>query len=197
MGLRLITAAADYPVSLLELQKHCAAPETDFESILEICRKAATDEAEKFTGRALIEQTWDLYLDEFPEDDIAVPLPPLIEVIGVYYRDTAGDEQTLSAATYIVDAAKEPGRIALAYGESWPTIQSRINAVRVRFKAGYIDDASPAAANVPYAIRAAILMIAGTLFANRETIVIGQTATMLPWGAEQLLRRYKVDKSMA
>lgn len=197
MGLKLITAPADYPVTLAELQKHCEAPEPDHEAILEICRKAATEHAEEFTGRAFIEQTWDLYIDEFPEDYIRVPKPPLIEVVGIYYRDSAGAEQALSADIYIVDDASEPARIALAYGEAWPTIQTRINAVRVRFKAGYINDASPAAANVPFPIKAAIKMIAGSLFVHRETIVIGQTATLLPGGAEIFLRRYKVDKSMA
>lgn len=202
MGLKLITAPTDYPVSLVEVQKHCSAPETDFESILEICRKAATDEAEQFTGRALIEQTWDLYLDAFPTSGpIRIPKPPLIEVVGIYYRDSGGDEQTFAAASYIVDADNDPAgqraRIMLANSASWPTPDDAANAVRIRFKAGYIDDASPQVANVPYAIKAAILMIAGTLFANRETIVIGQTATMLPWAAEQLLRRYRVEKAMA
>jgi uncharacterized phiE125 gp8 family phage protein len=202
MGLRLITAPVEYPVTLLELQKHCSAPETDFESILEMCRKAATDEAEQFTGRALIEQTWDLTLDAFPASGpIRVPKPPLIELVGIYYRDSAGNEQTFAATGYIVDAdnnpAGQPARISLASGGSWPTPDTAANAVRIRFKAGYINDASPAVENVPYAIKAAILMVAATLFAHRETIVIGQTATMLPWGAEQLLRRYRVEKAMA
>lgn len=203
MVLRLITPPADYPVSLLEVQKHCTAPETDFESLLEIYRKAATEEAEVFTGRALIQQTWDLYLDAFPSDDspIRIPKPPLIELVGIYYRDTAGDEQTMATADYIVDAdsdpAGQPARVSLANAASWPTPDDAANAVRIRFTAGYINDASPAAANVPYAIKAAILLITGTLFANRETIVIGQSVALLPWAAEQLLRRYRVEKAMA
>jgi uncharacterized phiE125 gp8 family phage protein len=197
MVLRLITAPASYPVSLAEVQKHCSAPETDFESILEICRKAATDEAEQFTGRALIDQTWDLYLDAFPASGpVRIPKPPLIELVGVYV-----DGELVDAATYTVDADSDPAgqraRISLATGASWPTPAAAANAIRIRFKAGYIDDASPAVANVPFAIKAAILMIAGTLFANRETIVIGQTATLLPWAAEQLLRRYRVEKALA
>lgn len=199
MVLRLITAPTSYPVTLEEVQKHCSAPETDFESILEICRKAATDEAEQFTGRALIEQTWDLYLDAFPtQGPIRIPKPPLIEVVGVYV-----DEALIDTATYIVDAdsdpAGQPARVTLATGGSWPTPSASANAVRIRFRAGYVEDgdASPIVATVPYAIKAAILMIAGTLFANRETIVIGQTAALLPWAAEQLLRRYRVEKAMA
>jgi len=202
MRLRLIEGPAEYPVTLAEVQKHVEAPEIDFEALLQIFRKAATEEAENFTGRALMEQTWDLYLDAFPVDaPIRIPKPPLIELVGIYARDSAGNEQPVDAATYIVDMdndpAGQPARVMLATGGSWPTADTAANAVRIRFKAGYIDDASPAAANVPYAIKAAILMMVGTLFANRETVVIGQTATMLPWAAEQLLRRYRVEKAMA
>lgn len=203
MVLRLITPPTDYPVSLAELQKHCNAPEPEYESILEICRKAATDKAERVTARALIEQTWDLYLDAFPTDGspIRIPKPPLIELVGVYYRDTAGDEQTMASSDYIVDSDNDPAgmpaRLSLANGSSWPTPDTAANAVRIRFRAGYINDASPAAENVPFLIKAAIFLIAGALFANRENIVIGQTATVLPFGAQDMLRDYRVDKGMA
>ena len=196
MGLKLITPPADWPVSLVEAKAHLRVDFADDDALIEIFRKAATDEAEKFTGRALIEQTWDLYLDAFPAAEIKIPRPPLIEVVGVFYGGAA-DEQTLPAAGYIVDDASEPARIALASNGSWPTLTTQANAVRVRFKAGYIDDSSPAAANVPYAIKAAILLTIGTLYANRETVIVGQTATLLPWSAEQLLRRYRVEKAMA
>jgi uncharacterized phiE125 gp8 family phage protein len=197
MSLKLVTTPTDWPVTLAEAKAHLRVDFADDDALIEIFRKAATDEAEKFTGRALIEQTWDLYLDEFPDDEIEIPRPPLIEIVGVYYRDSAGTEQTMDASGYVVDDAKEPARITLAYGGSWPTPQTRANAVRVRFKAGYIDDASPAAANVPFAIKAAILLTIGTLYANRETVVVGQSVAILPWGAEQLLRRYRVEKAMA
>lgn len=198
MALKLVTAPDHYPVSLAEMQDQCNAHESDFEDMLDLCRKAATDEAEKFTGRALIEQTWDLFLDAFPQDIIAIPKPPLIEVMGVFYRDSAGDEQELAVSAYVVDDASEPARITLAGGSSWPVAQARTNAVRVRFTAGYASyDSPPDTNDVPPAIKAAIRMIGATLFANREIIVIGQTATLLPWAAEQLLRRYRVEKAMA
>lgn len=203
MGLKLVTAPATYPVTLEEAKAHCNVDFADHDVLLEIYRKAATDEAEQFTGRALIEQTWDYYLDEFPTapDAIRIPRPPLIEVVGVFYRDSSGSEQTLDTDTYVVDEdvdpVGKPARIALAYGGAWPTLQTVANAVRIRFKAGYVDENSPQAANVPYAIKAAILLIIGTLYANRETIVVGQSVALMPWSAEQLLRRYRVERAMA
>ncbi|SDV49816.1 head-tail connector protein [Chitinasiproducens palmae] len=42
------------------------------------------------------------------------------------------------------------------------------------------------------AIRAAILLILGKLYANREDVVVGATVSQLPDGAEHLLQPYRV-----
>lgn len=198
MALKLIASPATYPVSLDEAKAHLREDSADNDAMIEIYRKAATEDAEKFTGRAFTDQTWDLYLDAFPPAEIRIPKPPLIEVVGIFYRDGVGDEQEFAAAGYKVDAVSELARVTLAYGGSWPTPQTTANAVRVRFRAGYVDEEpSPPVGIVPFSIKAAILLTTGTLFANRETIVIGQTATLLPWAAQQLLRPYRVHTAMA
>lgn len=198
MALKLITAAATYPVTLAEAKAHLSVDFDDHDALIEIYRKAATDSAENFTGRAFIDQTWDYFFDAFPTAGaIQIPKPPLIEVIGVFSLDSVAAEQELAASGYLVDGASELARLTLAYAGSWPTPLIVANAVRLRFRAGYLDDNSPQVANVPFAIKAAILLTVGTLYANRETIVIGQTATLLPWAAEQLLRPYRVHTAIA
>lgn len=42
-------------------------------------------------------------------------------------------------------------------------------------------------------IRAGILLILGRLYAHREDVVVGASATELPQGAEALLRPHRVD----
>ena len=199
MGLKLITAPADYPVTLEECRSHLEVDYTDKDTLIEMYLRAAVDEAEQFTGRSLVQQTWDYYLDGFPDDEsaIEVPRPPLIEIGGVYYVDSAGDEQLLDTSVYRIDGSAEPARLSLGYGQSWPTLQAVSNAVRIRFTSGYIDDSSPSGEDVPPSIKAAILLTVGTMFASRENIVVGQSVAMLPWGAEQLLRNYRVHTAIA
>lgn len=202
MALKLITPPTTYPVSMVEAKAHLRVDFTDDDTLIEIYRKAATEDVENFTGRAFCDQTWDLYLDEFPAagGEIKIPKPPLIEVVGVFNLDSAGTEQEFSAASYSVDSASQLARIVPIYGGSWPTPQTIANAVRVRFRTGYVDEEqSPPSGSVPNAIKAAILMTLGTLYQNRETVVIGQTAAMLPWAAEQILRKgdYRVHTSLA
>lgn len=206
MGLKLVTAPGSQPVTPDQAKAHLRVDTDDDNEMIDAFIEAATDYAESFQGRALIDQTWDLYLDSWPDailqgsrqvNEIKIPKPPLIEVVGVFYLDSAGVEQTVDAALYTVDTAGEPGRVVLKSG-SWPTLPEMANAVRVRFRSGYVDaSGSPAVGVVPKTTFAAILIIVADLYANRESAVLGQTVASVPYAAEVLLRRRKFDLSMA
>ena len=155
-----------------------------------------------FLGRALVQQTWLLTIDEFPDDEIKIPLPPLQGVNAVRYDDSAGNEQTVSPDDYYVDTASEPGWVVRNTSASWPTPLDAINAVRVEFIAGYAPDtgSSPVdyTANIPFNIKAAMLLMIADLMDRRnenfETSLAPNTGHA---GADRLLRRHKIDKSMA
>lgn len=51
---------------------------------------------------------------------------------------------------------------------------------------------SPPETNVPGPIKAAIKLMTGTLYQNREQVIIGQTAIEMPWAAEALLWPYRI-----
>ncbi len=141
-------------------------------------------------GRSLITQTWDMDLDRFPAWAIEVPRPRLLSVESIKHVDTDGVLRTLDASGYRVDAKREPGRITPAYGEVWPATRAVMNAVTVRFKAGYGDEAE----TVPADIRQALLLIVGRHYAHREDVRDGMPASELPLGAQHLLRPYMIPR---
>lgn len=194
---KVITPPVSDPVTLSEVKEQCAVSHDDDDALLQAYIQAATKYCERFMGRALVERTLDFYLDAFPADGkpIELPFPPLIGVTGVFYTDSAGVEQEFT--DFETDDASEPARLYLAPANSWPSPRVSANAVRVRYSAGHVQTTAPASGEVPGDIIAAILLYIATLYENRETVVIGQTATMLPWSAEQLLRPNSVEKSMA
>lgn len=199
MGLKLVAAAANNPVTLAEAKLHLRVDGSDDDTLIEALIPAAVDWAESWLGRALIDQTWDLYLDEFPDDDavIKIPLPPLIEVLGLYYLDSAGVEQTIAEADYVVDAYGDPGRLLLTATGTWPTPKEVANAVRLRFRAGYLDTSvSPAVDRPPAAIKAAVLLMIGDLYANREETLAGAVGHV-SFTVERLLRPYRFHLSLA
>lgn len=128
--------------------------------------KVARRQCEKFQRRVYITQTWDLFLDRFPtrhHEVLEVPKPPLISVTSIQYKASGdGTLTTMAETDYIVDTLSQPGRIALAYGASWPWVYEEIQAVQIRFVAGY-----GAAADVPDDIKQAILMAVVDLYEHR------------------------------
>jgi uncharacterized phiE125 gp8 family phage protein len=106
-----------------------------------------TAEAEHETGRAVIEQTWRVTLDSFP-DAIELARPPLISVDHVKFYDTDGARQTLDPQDYLLDAESEPGYLVPAPGKAWPATAARINAVEVQCRCGYGADDSAVPAPV-------------------------------------------------
>ena len=181
------TAATEHPVTLTEAKAHLRVEHDSENAYIFTLIAAATDEAERWTRRQFVTATWDEYLDAFP-DTILVKHPPLQSVTEIKYVDTEGVPQTLADTLYTVDAHSFKGRIVPAFGLSWPSVRSVVNAVQLTYKAGYGDDA----ADVPAAIREAILLRVGGFYLNHEDVVIGTIATELPLASRCLLRPFRV-----
>ena len=200
MALRLISPPATLAVTLVEAKRHLRVDHTDDDLLIVAYLQAIIDHVDGkdgMLGRALVDQTWELVLDAFPENEIKIPLPPLIAVLSIKYDDTAGNEFTLDPTLYTVDNVKEPGWV-LPDG-SWPGTFDGVNSVRIRYRAGFLDTSSPPVTLVPSDIKNAMLLMVGTLYAQRETTVEGQSIMEVPGiaAAETLLRRKRVEISMA
>lgn len=182
--LQLITPPTAEPLYLAEARQHLREPDVSDDPYILALIAAARQLAEHETGRQLMSATYDLHLDDWPtSDNIRLPRPPVTAVTHVKYYDEDGVLQTLSTAGYHVDTVSEPARIVLVDGESWPTLQTRPNAVVVRFVAGYADAFNvPAetATTVPASIRQWMLLHIGTWFEERQSVVAGVSLAVLP-----------------
>ena len=81
--------------------------------------------------------------------------------------------------------------MVLKKGEAWPSVTlAAANGVRVRYVAGY----GAAGSNVPQAIRQAILLVIGSLYENREDVLVAQGVSIgvLPFGVVALLAPYRI-----
>lgn len=204
-ALRMVSAPAAEPLTLEEARLHLrldatGSPATHPEDALVTALiSAARHMAEHACyGRKFITQTWDYVLDTFPAGAILLPIGPVQSISFVKYVDANGDEQTLSSALYQSDLIGAPARVLPVLGETWPvTRQDTLNTVTVRVVVGYPGDGgSPEdlRANVPWDIKAALLLILGHLYENRREVVQGTTVTPLPlpWSAAAMLAPYRL-----
>lgn len=187
-GLQVTVAPTVEPVSLDEAkaQVRIALTNGAYDQDLLALITASRVYCERITGKAFCTQTLKLTRDRFPgcreEGIIRLPRPPLASVTSVKYDDTDGTEQTLSASTYVVSTAYEPGQISLADGEIWPETIEEAGAVRVVYVAGY-----GSAADVPPMIKQAMKLLISHWFENREGVLTGTISKAIEFSLQDVL----------
>lgn len=196
-SLYLVSRSTAAVVSTDEMKAHLRVDFDDDDDLIASFVDAVTQHLDGESGslhRALVDQTWDVGLSWFDWKPLRLPLPPMIEVESVKYYDTSNVLQTLDESTYeaVGASGSKSAILRLAHGKSWPRVYPRAQPVMVRLRAGYMDmTVSPPVSVVPSPIKAAIKLMVGTLYANRETVIIGQTAIVIPWAAEALLQPFR------
>lgn len=189
MAIQVVTEPVKEPVPIEQLKNDIRVDSdlTADDILIRGLGIAARITAEKIQRRALISQTIELTLDDWPATDwIRIPRPPLQSVTSIKYYDTDDTEYTLSSSSYLVDTASEPGRVILNSGESWPSSVTLrpANAVVIRFVAGYGDDQE----DVPETTQQAIRLLVGHWYENREAVsTTGAVPKDLPFGVRALL----------
>ena len=139
MRLKLVTPPGIAPISLADAKAHAHVDHTDEDAIIGEMISAAVakvDGAGGELGRALVHQTWEMYLDGFPtgcgKRQIVLPLPPLEAVDSINYVDQAGNTRLLGTDVYDVNGqgGATKASIVEAYGQSWPATRRRTARVR-------------------------------------------------------------------
>ncbi|MFZ5821796.1 MAG: head-tail connector protein [Chloroflexota bacterium] len=182
MGLTLLTAPAEEPVSLSEAKTHLRVEHTDDDVLITGLIAAARQAAEARTGRALVTQKWRQTLDAWPDDGvIELDKPRLISVESVSYLAIDGTRQTLDPAAYQAVTDTLIGTVQPTYGTYWPPCRDTPGSLRVDYTAGYGN-----AAAVPQPIKGWMLLALATWYAQREALVAGVSLAELPravWGS--------------
>ncbi len=167
---KVLLAACEFGTSILT--NDADASEDD---LLTALIQASREHVEDITRRALLTQTWDYYLQEWPDKDyIKLPFGNLQNTAGVEpvisWKDTDGTETTLTVTTdYLVETNGEGiGRIVLPSGGSWPSGSLYpSNPIKIRFVCGWTT-----AASIPKKIIAALKLICSDLYENRDGKVL-------------------------
>ena len=170
-------------ITLADLREHLrveeVAPAQDALIIAQL--DAARDYAQHYTGAAIGSQTIEIALDCFPENGILLAPGPVNSITSIKYIDGTGAEQTIANTQYTLDDYGIKHWALPKAGTSWPTPLDAANSVKVRYVAGTL---------VP-AVRSALLLLVGELFANREQTTAKEMGEV-PIGVKHLLDTVKI-----
>ncbi len=187
MALKLVTPQTAPLVSLAEAKKQLNILHNDDDDYITALVATAEEHiggVSGWTGRALVNSTWEYSLDSFPAYQLQLPKPPLISIEAIEYVDVDGVTQSLAGyRSFGVNDTNQCGYALPAYDGEWPgTRDNDPEAVRVTFKAGY--------ATAPTPIKHAVLLMVSDWFENREDsseIKLEQ----IPHSAEALLMPFR------
>lgn len=188
MGLAVTTAATQPPVSLAEAKEHLRVDHDVDDALIVSLVRAAVEYAQSYTKRQFVLATFDYTIDQFPPGtSIVMPRSPLSSVTSVSYIDSDGASQAFTTDDWSAKTDTIRGSVQLGYGKSWPDTRCVVDAVTVRFIAGYAS-----VAEVPEAAKAAIKLMVGHWYEHRESVIVGTTATQLPLAVDALLDTLRI-----
>jgi hypothetical protein len=219
---------AAYPVLLADMKNFLRLPAaviTD-DTLIASLIKAATVQAETITDSILVRSTFVQYMDKFPHwgmydrgfdsnmhghrrafdehhtkrGEIKIIRTPLISVQSLTYIGTDELPHTLTPGTdFLIDPAKQPGRIRPIPFTTWPLTQRTLNAIAIAFTAGYAPAATSEPETVtegtvptppeqqasytvdwtlPPTVAIAIMQLVSHWYFNREPVTPGSVATV-------------------
>ena len=180
------------PITLAQACAHLRIDAGDDDDTVTALIAAAREHVEKVTGLVLTERTvvepagglgrW-IELDAWPIADGAT--------IAVSYLDDAGAEQQVPETAWRAARARRPVRLypsVAGWGVSGALAIDAVLPVSIKVDAGYAPE------DVPPSVRAAMLLLIGHWFRNREAVVAGGSAAAveLPLAVDALLRPFRV-----
>lgn len=204
-GLSVTSLPSIEPITTAEAKAFLRVDISDDDTLIDALIKSARQFCEEYTGRTLINTTYKLSLDGFIEDQvpikeglyqapymnfykryIALPRPPLVSVTSVKTFNDSDTESTFASSKYYVDTQRNPGRVVLRDGETFPTDLRVANAVEITYVGGY----GAVASNVPSPILVGLREHITYLYEHRGDVE--PNLANFPVIAKQLYQPYRV-----
>jgi len=205
-GLVVTTAPTGETLTESEIRNYLRVDDANELATLQMLRKAARRFFENYTGRSVLTQVLTLFIDgtnsvndpvyegiynkpdiDFYKNYIVLPSPPVQSVAHVKTYDDDDTATTFASSKYYLDSVRDPARVILRTGETWPTALRVANSIEIRYTAGY-----GAASAVPDDIKVGMLMHIAYMYDQRGDMKNYQETVNLPPMIDQLYQPFKI-----
>ena len=207
-GLQITTEPTAEPLSLQEVKEYLRVDDSTDERVVRPLLETARRLAEEHMGRAIMSQTITFFVDAYDEladplwegtrtgpylnyykNYIVLPRPTVSSVTSVSTFDDADTETTMASSRYYVDSVREPARVVLRQGETFPTALRVANAIKVVYVAGYAN-----AYAVPEPIKLGMLQHIAFMYEHRGDMY--EAAAPMPPMMRQLYAPFVVYQGL-
>lgn len=183
----LLAGPAEEPVSLAEARAFLRLDDTAEDGLVTTLIAAARLHVESLTGRALVNQSWRLVLDAWPDLPVlTLPVSPLVSLVAITAFDADGDEHALSLSQFQLEGGVTPARLLLpASIAGMPAMRERLG-LEIDYVAGY-----GTAADVPADLKRALLALVAHWFEHRDALVVAGSGAVIPAGFDRMVAPYR------
>lgn len=189
-----LSVASNEPLSVAEVKLHCRIDHNEEDPLLQSYITAVREHVEEVTGRALVEKLVQYRFDDF-NDVLGFEFRPLPfrNLSSFSYLDVNEIEQQVPTSIYRVITADRRAYITLRANQVWPSLLSDEDyPVQVTFVASPgTSSGSPSIPVLHPSLRAAMLLMIGDLYENRESQITG-TIIARSETAMNLIRPFKL-----
>lgn len=184
MTLFRTVAPSATPVSVAEAKAVLRIAHGSEDELIGSLVGAATEEVERTTSLALIDQDWRLALDDVPRSStVRLRRGPVKEILSVTAYGVDGEARVLDPETYLFDSISTPARL---HFRQPPGRLRTMNGIEIDFRAGF----GEAGADVPDLLKRAILMLVAHWYEFRASFGAASQPVSIPDGYTRLLATY-------
>lgn len=164
-AIRRTVAPATSVLSMEDAKEHLRVHGSDEDYYIRglIAAAEALVDGEGLLGRAMITQTWAQWVNQAP-GWVRLSMSPFQSLVSVEYYDTDGALQTATLGDFETRLCGDVVICKPKEDREWPAADTRLDAIKITYVAGFGDSAS----DVPMGIRHAIKMLVGNWYENRE-----------------------------
>lgn len=192
-GLTVITEPTQEPLSLQEVKDYLRVEDSTDERTIRPLIETARRFCEEHTGRTLVQTTFRQFLDSMSDhiplnegmttgpdlnyyrNYITLAKSPLVSITHVKTYNDSDEATTFSSSKYYVDNAREPGRIVLRNGETFPLSLRVANAIEIEFISGY-----SSISQIPEPLKVGMLQHIAFMYEQRGDMGDYQNASVFP-----------------
>jgi uncharacterized phiE125 gp8 family phage protein len=147
--------------------------------------RAARQQVENDTGRALPMQTLDIFLDYVPYTVVPLPWPPVIELPTIEVALADGTSQTVT--DYSIDFYSQPARLLIHNVADLPALATGFTVLHLTLLVGYSPPTLP-----PLLKHAVGLLAAHFLTTGRDITIIGDRMEVMPFGYAEAIAPFRL-----
>jgi uncharacterized phiE125 gp8 family phage protein len=182
--LRTVDPAVE-PVNLAEIKRHMRIAHDSEDEFLSGLIRAAREDVERSTGVAMINQSWRLVLDRWPENAcVALARHPVREVLSVTVFGREGEASVLNPGDCQVDTLSRPARLHV---ERRPEPLRSMNGIEIDFSAGF----GEAGTDVPDLLKRAVTLLVAHWYEFRAAYGAADQPVSYPGGYDRLIAGYR------